>query len=160
MVPTSLSALVYCMHAAPSTGHTSSSTAEYTVLPPPPPYPSRPQTGPGSALLNAPAAVSSETYTKYTSTYHALDTYISEHSLSVTPAVIADFVSSSGSPAQILTHIRMFAKMELIPMPSTLASLNAKGLKKFKIKQDCSTALIPPALFPSILTSEPSLRGY
>ena len=37
-------------------------------------------------------------------------------------------------------------------MPGTLASLNAKGLKKFKTKQDCSTALIPPAMFPSILS--------
>ena len=109
-------------------GRDTSPTAVTRVLPAPPPYPTRRHTGPGSARLNAPGSVSSETYTQYRHTYIKLDTFLQEHSLLVSTETIADYLSgtSPGSTAQHATHLRLFARMGLIPQLDDLSTIVCK----------------------------------
>jgi len=123
----------------------------------PPPYPRTKHTGPRAAILNAPASVSSKTYTQYKSTYYALDNYCALHGITATSQAIADFIQSSPSThtaQQRLSHLRLFATMELIPLPTKLASTAAKAITRFCAAPSpaTQTALIPSGDLKHILT--------
>ena len=139
-------------------GRDTSPTAVTRVLPAPPPYPTRRHTGPGSARLNAPGSVSSETYTQYRHTYFKLDTFLQEHSLLVSSETIADYLSgtSSGSTAQHATHLRLFARMGIIPQLDDLSTIVCKSSKRTH-QQSTTTAptLVPAELYQQILEPPP-----
>ena len=109
-------------------------------------------------MRNAPSSVSSETYTQYTGTYKKLDTFLQDHDLLASPDSIADYLSgtSPGSTAQHATHLRLFARMGLIPKPDDLTTIVCKASKRTH-KQCPTTAptLVPAEQYSHILNPPP-----